>query len=208
MTVDVVLFDLGGVLVDFAGFGSMAEVAAIDSHDEVLHRWITSPWVRAFERGACRPEEFAAGMVDEWRLPLTEAEFIAAFRGWLGDMLPGAADLVEQTRQRVRTGYLSNCNAIHSELHADLYPALRELDFALVSHELGMVKPDRELFDRVAQLVDAPAERVLLLDDNPANVDGARTAGFQAVRTLGVADARRALEGAGVLSTTTCPFTR
>src|SRR5262245_48262432 len=122
--VEVVLFDLGGVLVEFAGFGAMGELAGIDSHDEVLHRWITCPWVRSFERGECTPDDFAAGMVDEWGLPLTAPEFLDAFGSWLGDLLPGAADLVEETSGRVTTGVLSNCNSLHWRAHLARWPVM------------------------------------------------------------------------------------
>ena len=45
----------------------------------------------------------------------------------------------------------------------------------------------------------AAPERVLFLDDNQINVDGALDAGFIAVRTQGVAEAEQALVAAGVL---------
>ena len=62
------------------------------------------------------------------------------------------------------------------------------------------MKPDREIFDRVADRLDAPRERVLFLDDNLVNVEGAREAGFRAERAKGVDKARAALVAAGVLT--------
>ena len=41
--------------------------------------------------------------------------------------------------------------------------------------------------------------RVLFLDDNALNVDGAAAAGFTAIQVRGVDEARRALVAAGVL---------
>ena len=54
-----------------------------------------------------------------------------------------------------------------------------------------MVKPDRDLFDRVASLLPVPRDRVLFLDDNTINVEGATAAGFVASRARGVDEARR-----------------
>ena len=48
---DVVLFDLGGVLVDFGGVQAMKELSGITDDDELWHRWLTCRWVREFERG-------------------------------------------------------------------------------------------------------------------------------------------------------------
>ena len=61
-SVDVVLFDLGGVLIDFGGVGPMKELAGIASDEEVWRRWLGCRWVRDFERGRCSPEDFAAGV--------------------------------------------------------------------------------------------------------------------------------------------------
>ena len=64
---------------------------------------------------------------------------------------------------------------------------------------MGHVKPDREIFDRTAQLLNRPRDRVLFLDDNAINVEGARAAGFQAMRAVGVDDARRCLMAVDLL---------
>jgi hypothetical protein len=75
--IDVVLFDLGGVLVDFGGVAPMKELARIEDDDELWRRWLTCPWVRTFERGGCSPEDFAAGVVREWDLPVAPEDFLA-----------------------------------------------------------------------------------------------------------------------------------
>jgi hypothetical protein len=64
--VEMVLFDLGGVLADFGGVGPMRELADLDTDEEEWKRWLACRWVRAFERGSCAAEEFAVGLVSEW----------------------------------------------------------------------------------------------------------------------------------------------
>jgi FMN phosphatase YigB (HAD superfamily) len=56
------------------------------------------------------------------------------------------------------------------------------------------------MFDRVGELLPAPPSRVLFLDDNAINVEGATAAGFVAIQVRGVNEARQALVAAGVLS--------
>ncbi len=68
-----------------------------------------------------------------------------------------------------------------------------------LSFEIGFLKPDREAFDYAASQVGPSSDRVLFLDDNAANVDGALAAGFSARRVSGVSSARQALVAAGVL---------
>jgi FMN phosphatase YigB (HAD superfamily) len=197
--VDIVLFDLGGVLIDFGGVAPMRELSGIDSDDELWRRWLTCRWVRSFERGDCSPEDFAAGVVSDWELPVTSETFLDGFGSWLGGPLVGADELVSAVRATVPVGCLSNTNALHWEDHFARWPLLDGFDSRFLSFELGLLKPDREVFDRVADLLPAPASRVLFLDDNALNVDGATAAGFAAVHVRGVTEARSALQRAGVL---------
>ena len=178
----------------------MRALAGLDDVEELWRRWLTCEWVRRFERGACAPEDFAAGVVDDWGLTLTGDAFLAEFREWLVGPLPGAEDLVAQTRAAgVPVAVLSNTNKVHWDAGAARWPLVSMFDRAFLSFEVGMVKPDREIFERVVDDLDIEPDRVLFLDDNRINVDAARAAGLQAERVVGVSEARRALVGAGIL---------
>lgn len=54
-----------------------------------------------------------------------------------------------------------------------------------VSHEIGRVKPDVEAFRRVATRAKVDPGRCLFIDDVLENVEGARSAGFQAEQFTG-----------------------
>jgi glucose-1-phosphatase len=198
-TIDLVLFDLGGVLVELAGVAPMMELAGIDDDDELWRRWLECRWVRTYERGDCTADDFAAGVIRDWSLSVEPRAFLDAFGKWPVGPLPGAYELVQQVRQHVPIGCLSNTNAMHWEQNFVHWPILDAFDFRFLSFELGVVKPDRDLFDRVASLLPVPRDRVLFLDDNTINVDGATAAGFVATRARGVDEAREALVGAGVI---------
>src|ERR1700683_1868662 len=64
--IDLVLFDLGGVLIRPGGVASMKLLSGIDSDEALWTRWLSCQWVRRFEAGQCGPDEFAAGMVADW----------------------------------------------------------------------------------------------------------------------------------------------
>jgi putative hydrolase of the HAD superfamily len=191
--VDIVLFDLGGVLFDFGGIPAMKELAAIDDDEEIWSRWLACRWVRAFERGDCAPEAFAEGVVEDWDLPIDADEFLASFRSWLGGPLTGADELVADTKNVLPVGCLSNTNSVHWADTEGKWSVLREFDVRFLSFEMGCVKPDREIFERVAQTLGSKPHRILFLDDNRINTDAAQAADFQAVRVKGVAEARQVL---------------
>jgi putative hydrolase of the HAD superfamily len=199
--VDLVLFDLGGVLIEVSGVRAMLELTGIEREEDLWRRWLACRWVRRFESGGCSEAEFAAGVVADWQLELSPAAFLEAFQDWPAGPLPGATDLVAQTRARVATGCFSNTNALHWHRHIAAWPLADLFDHRFLSFELGLLKPDTAAFAQVAGLLEVPAERVLFLDDNAVNVAGAAAAGFQAARAAGVDEARRRLAEAAVLGT-------
>ena len=200
--VELVLFDLGGVLIELAGVRPMLELTGINSEEDLWRRWLSCRWVRRFESGACSEAEFAAGVVADWQLELSPAAFLEAFRSWPVGPLPGAAELVGETRASVATGCFSNTNALHWHDRIAAWPLAGLFDHLFLSFELGLLKPDVGAFAQVAGMLQVPAERVLFLDDNALNVAGAAAAGFQAIRAVGVQEARHCLAESGVLGTT------
>jgi len=200
MDVEFVLFDLGGVLVRLGGVRAMQRLAGIESDEELWHRWLTCRWVRSFERGMCSTDEFAAGMVADWDLATTAEEFIEQFRVWPEGLIDGAELLVEAVATCARVGCISNTNALHSSQVAQMGRLMGLFEVSFLSHELGLVKPDRELFDHVAAVLGVAAGRAVFLDDNAANVAQATAAGFVGRQVRGVDEARLALVELGVLS--------
>lgn len=191
--VSTVVFDLGGVLAEFGGVARMRALSGVDSDEELWRRWLTCDWVRRFERGSCTPEEFARGVVDDWGLALDAGGFLDEFGRWLVGPLPGASDLVSAVRAHVPVACLSNTNRVHWEAGAARWPLLHEFDQTFLSFEIGLVKPDREVFDHVVSALGVPADEIVFLDDNALNVDAANDVGLRARRVVGVEQAKDVL---------------
>ncbi len=187
------------MLIQVGGVAPMRELSGIGSDEELWTRWLACRWVRLLEAGRCSAEEFAAGVVADWELPVTPAEFLTVFGGWEGIPYPGAEDLVAAVATSVRVGCLSNTNAFQWEAHYEALPLINPFEFRFLSFELGLVKPDRAVFEAVAARLPGEPGRVLFLDDNAVNVESAQSFGFVARHVRGVDEARRALADAGVL---------
>jgi HAD superfamily hydrolase (TIGR01509 family) len=200
MTTQVVLFDLGGVLVQLGGVDHFGQLVGLDDPEEVWRRWLTSPAVRRFERGHCTGPEFAEEMVEENALALSAEEFLEVFRNWPKGLLAGAHDMVIGLSESVQVACLSNTNTLHWNEQQDADVVQRLFDLAFLSHEIGLVKPDADIFEHVVQeLACAPGE-ILFFDDNALNVDAARGIGLDAHKVVGVAPTRALLHERGLLS--------
>lgn len=196
---DVVLFDLGGVVIELGGESVFSAWVGESSRDELWRRWLTSPAVRAFETGRMQADAFATAMVDEFELPVSAGAFLDLFTGWPKGWYDGAPQLLRDVRERAPLACLSNSNAPHWERFRAELDIESYFDASFPSHHLGVLKPDRHVFDLVVERLDVAPDRVLFLDDNQINVDGAREAGLVAEHVRGVDGARALLTRHGVL---------
>jgi glucose-1-phosphatase len=174
---EVVLFDLGGVLVELRGVDDMRRLSGMASDDDIMQRWLECRWVRQFESGACAAEEFAAGVVADWGLSVGTDIFLESFMGWPRSLFEGATELVADTSQACAVACLSNTNALHWEFQVERWGLEDLFEKVFLSYRLGMVKPDGDIFHHVVDALGVPAEQIVLLDDSQLNVDGARSVG-------------------------------
>jgi putative hydrolase of the HAD superfamily len=175
----VVVFDLGGVLVEVPGASGMRELADLPSEEATWQRWLDCQWVARFERGECGVEEFADGVVADWQLSLSAEAFLKRFSSWVNKPLAGATELVTEASRSVRVAALSNLNQLHWA-HMSSWELLAAFDAVFLSFQLGLVKPDPAIFERVAADLQTPPREIVFIDDNQVNVDGACAAGFHA----------------------------
>jgi FMN phosphatase YigB (HAD superfamily) len=85
-------------------------------------------------------------------------------------------------RPRWRTGILSNSFVGAREREQERYGFHQACDVLAYSHEVGVAKPDPEAYALTAQRLGACPEQIVLLDDTPFAIDGARAAGWHAVQ--------------------------
>lgn len=196
--IEVVLFDLGGVLLHLRDTG--ATFGVTENERDFHRRWILSHSVREFERGAIDFDEFAKRVVGELDLPYDAAEFLSRFDSWPGDLYPGVPEMLQELTLDYRVALLSNTNAVHWQ-RDNVAGVLEPLfDHAFLSFRTGLLKPDAEAFGQVMNHYDCMARAILFLDDNPLNIEAAQAIGIQACLTRGLDDVQQALATNGIVT--------
>jgi putative hydrolase of the HAD superfamily len=200
--IDVVLFDVGGVLVELRGIATMLGwLGGSVSVEDMWRLWLSSPVVRRFETGRATPDEFAEEIIRELSLPVSAEEFVASFKSWFVGLHPGALELVQSLPSCYTRATLCNTSVLH-------WPRMREVQLEnafhhhFASHLTGKIKPDRDAYQNVLDTLGCSAESVFFLDDNHLNIEAARQIGMRAVQVRGPTEARQALLEAGILSPT------
>lgn len=113
---------------------------------------------------------------------------------YLGTLNEALARYFVQLRPRFRTGILSNSFVGAREREQLAYGFAEMCDAVIYSHEEGIKKPDRRVYEvACARLRVAPTEAIFL-DDLQVCVDGARRAGMTAIRFVDNEQAMAELE--------------
>jgi glucose-1-phosphatase len=199
----VLLFDVGGVLVQLSGVETMISwMGENATSDEMWRMWLHSAPVREFERGRISAAQFAAAVTAEFRLPVDPQQFLESFTGWVTGLYPGTLEMVAQIPSRYQRALLSNSNALHWTRVVDELKLGPAFGHHFVSHLTGLIKPDADAFVHVVDSLGCRPEHVLFLDDNTLNVEAAQRFGMQAVRVQGIGETRRALIERGIIEDT------
>ena len=195
----VLVFDMGGVLYDFQGDRLIAETSRRARRwrsEEVQALWV--PLVHGFETGASNEADFAAAVVRAFDLALEPAQFLVEFRAAAVGYYQGALELLQELAQRQRLLSLSNTNAVQwPKVLADL-GGLDPFHAHYPSHVSGFHKPDPRAYTALIAAHGREA-RFCFFDDRAVNVAAARALGWDAHRTVGVAQLRQTCAKLGLL---------
>ncbi|MEN6626550.1 MAG: HAD-IA family hydrolase [Candidatus Sumerlaeia bacterium] len=198
MNFSCLLFDLGGVVVDWDGIDPLLELTRHRITPDAARRfWLESESVKKFSAGRCGPDEFARGCIGELGLSLAPKEFIELFKSWDRGSLPGAHDMLRALGSKYRLACLSNTNALHWRMHREhgLVELFRD---CFPSFEIGLGKPDPAAFRYVIDHLQLAPETIIYFDDNPECVHAAAGCGMIARQTVGVDAVKNALKEFGV----------
>ena len=202
MSVKAVVFDLGGVLIDwdprYLYRKLLDDEAAVE---EFLATVCTPEWNIEQDRG--RP--FAEGVAElVERHPVHAAAITAYHERWpemLGGDIGGTVELLAELRAAGVPIYaLTNWSAETFGIARERFEFLEWFDGVLVSGEERMVKPDPAIFQLLLDRFGLDPGATFYVDDSPANVVAAAQLGFDAVRFTGPGQLRRDLAARRLLA--------
>jgi len=196
----LVLFDVGGVLVELSGLAVLLSwLGHRLTAEEVRTLWLGSPIVRSFETGKMEPEAFADQMIADLRLQISNEEFLRELYTRIPRTFPEAVELVRRVPRSYVRATLCNTNALQWQALMGRHDLVGAFDHHFASHLTGKIKPDEEAFQHVLATLECEGSETLFLDDSQLNVTAAKKVGIIAYQVEGLEEAERALREAKVL---------
>lgn len=185
-SVEIILFDLGGVLIDIHYQATAIEMNKLGflDFDSNYSQFEQVNLFNLFETGKISEQRFINDLKPFMRESVTPNQIVYAWNAMIGSFPIEKINLLERLSLK-RVAMLSNTNAIHWK------KVMREWDKVsnrsmenyferiFLSHELGLRKPDLITFQTVCKELKVEPSKVMFIDDSPQHIEGALHAGFQ-----------------------------
>jgi putative hydrolase of the HAD superfamily len=172
--------DKAGILGTAGASGDTFWTAYWKHRDDLDHGTVTIPdyWARV---GAEVGLEFGPAQVQRlWAID---------FRSWIS-VEPGSIDILADLHAGgTRMALLSNAGFDYGDAFRRA-PFARYFEQVFVSAELGMIKPDPEIYRHVARELGIEPSEMVFVDNKKVNVEGAESIGITGHHFVGVAGLR------------------
>jgi FMN phosphatase YigB (HAD superfamily) len=174
------VFDLGGVIATHDNALLYRRIAAHCAAPDALARIREAAADPDLATGRIPVSEIHRRLAETLGMTVDWPDFARIWCSHLG-LDPAMLAYVEALALDRRVLLFSNTNAEHWDFLVQLSGGRLGRLEAWLSHEIGLMKPDAAAFLTVAGRAGLEPERCLFVDDVAANIDGARSAGFQAL---------------------------
>lgn len=184
--IQCVIFDFGGVIgkpQDDRYVEDMAELVGIEKE-----KWLSAYFTHrgAYDGGVTDSWQYWEKVVEGHDVTLTD-ELVSSlveadFKSWTQINEQTIQWIHELSKENVTLILLSNINHGVLEHVKNAFDWLDDFDQVFYSCEMGMLKPNEEIYQEVLKAIHEPADKCLFIDDSMHNVEGAIHVGMESVR--------------------------
>jgi 2-haloacid dehalogenase len=201
-TPSIVVFDLGGVLIDWNPRHLYRKL--FDGDDAAMEHFLSTVCTQAWNERQDAGRSFAEaaallGAEHPDKTALIEA-YGARFDEMMAGPIHGTVEILSELRARDLPLYaLSNWSAETYPLAQRRFEFLAWFRGVVISGHERLIKPDPRIFRLLLERFAIAAERAVYIDDNPRNATAASALGIRGIHFTGPAALRRELVGLGLL---------
>ena len=188
MAIKNIIFDLGGVIYDINyqnTIDAFTDLGALDAKS-LYSQAEQSKLFDQYEIGAITTDQFIEGLKRELPKGVTTEEIKLAWNIMLTGIPEHRLDFLEEVAERYNIYLLSNTNELHlTQINEEMdkfdYGDLRSyFDGVYYSFEIGLRKPNLDIFETIIEREGLDPEETLFIDDSAQHVKGAKKAGLHA----------------------------
>lgn len=187
--VKAVFFDMGGVLIRLElekAHEAFRRDVGFQDIDKYLNNYHQEGFLGELECGRITKEDFYAECKRHCNPGTTDEMIKDCLRNLVPGFNPGVVSLIDSLRERYDIYMLSNNNPIAMEILGSMFdsvglPLATSFKKAYCSYEMKMLKPGREIYEKVMEETGLKPEEILFIDDAAANIRTADELGWNTV---------------------------
>lgn len=203
------VFDLGGVVLRWQPLDLVRQVLPAQAFDDASAKAAAtavfqtlapaSDWAQ-FDLGRIEPAALAQRIAARTGYPLAGLQaLIAAIPAHIEPM-PASVALLERVRAAgQRLTLLSNMPRPYADHLEAAHPCFGWFEAGVFSGRVGLMKPERAMFEHARGALALDLEQALFIDDHAGNIAAARACGWQALRFENAAQCEAELRRGGWL---------
>ena len=182
-----IIFDLGGVILNIDPQLTVNEFRKLGWNDfyEEHNQSLAKDLFFQLESGNSSPEAFRDSVRAMINDQIDDTSIDKAWSAMILDIPVDRICYLELLKKSYRIFLLSNTNEIHRIKFHDEFETVFGYSFYdlfernFYSHEMGMRKPDREIYDQALTEAGILASETLFVDDMAANTEAAKSLGMK-----------------------------
>ncbi len=187
---EAIIFDLGGVIlnIDYNLTSKAFVKAGVRNFDEMYSQAEADDLFSHLETGKISEDSFYKELNKKAGLDLSPNEIEKAWNSMLLTFREHSLEFLKRIKPRYKIFLLSNTNHIHlKELKTIYHDKPREFAFekyfnkAYYSCEMGLRKPNADIYDFVLQENNLDPAKTLFIDDSVQNIEAAKLSGLQTI---------------------------
>lgn len=197
-----VVFDMGGVLIDFNAKKTIATYFPEEYHDILMQEVFGSELWHKLDSGHLRHDEAISIVLP--RIPEETRPLIKEMLSDFYSYMPPFPEMYEFIKKIKQAGYnvylLSNATPRFFDNYLNI-PALTLMDGFFISCVYKMLKPQKEIYEAFCNKFSLKPEECFFIDDLPQNIEGAKNYGMKGFvfKNLDIKNLEKTLNAEGVI---------
>ena len=198
--IEVILFDLGNVILPFNHFQIAERLSQFSRRREFQDPKkifsylfdLQEGAINGFDLGKVPPREFFQAIKERLDLSVSFDEFVPI---WCNIFVEDreVTRIILSLKRKWRLGLLSNTDPLHFNYIFSKVPVMRVFDKWILSYEVGFKKPAVQIFQKAMEWASVKAEKILYIDDTKEYVKVAASLGIQSIHFISASQLKEEL---------------
>ena len=199
-SIEVILFDLGNVILPFNHFQIAEKLSPFSQRKEFedpkrIFSYLFDAQegaINPFDLGKVSPGEFFQAIKERLDLSVSFDEFVQI---WCNIFVEDqkVTKIILSLRRKWRLGLVSNTDPLHFNYILSKFPVIRTFDKWILSYEVGFKKPAVQIFQKAIDWASVKPEKILYIDDAKEYVEVASSLGIQSIHFISASQLKEEL---------------